>query len=360
MSKMASHLLNESPILVYPTAAKNLGINKAIIIQQIHFWLNVKKKSGDAYSFIGGEWWVYNSYPEWRKNNFPWLSTRQIQRIILSLENDGLLISTQALGKPTESRKWYRIDYTAWEALVSEWENNPHDKMSSPPTTKCRHPHDKMAQSIYTETSTENSTDIKELAAPASDAPGPDSDMPFGEWDDSLQDDETAEGLRVLDESVLRELEPDAVAELERMAQNEIRAALYDAVNAFYMIPDGAPKEAGARIGKTVKILMKFEPMPYLKELREFWVWWKSNYSEGGQPLPLRSAEKFAEHFATFRATKQQAPAANVEPIEDIDADITDADRAAIPAIVAQLQANKAKLFTKAGKANNNVNADTN
>lgn len=129
MSKHATHLLSEAPMLVYPTLAKLLGINKSIMLQQLHFLLNTTKTAKNKYNFIDGRWWVYNSYPEWQRDYFVWLGESTIKRFFLELEDAGIVRSRQGVKNPNDRRKWYTIDYEAWEryaaALPSETDASP-------------------------------------------------------------------------------------------------------------------------------------------------------------------------------------------------------------------------------------------
>lgn len=118
MSKQASLLIDEPPILVYPTLASKLGINKAVVIQQLHFLLNSAKSSNSKYNFVDGKWWVYNSYADWKTEHFTWLSESSIKRFFLELEQDGLVESQQGVKHPNDREKWYTIDYAAWEKFM--------------------------------------------------------------------------------------------------------------------------------------------------------------------------------------------------------------------------------------------------
>lgn len=149
-------LIDESPLLVYPSLAQALkNINKAIIVQQLHFLINVAKKSRNHYVLIDGRWWVYNSYEEWREY-FSWLSKGAIQRLFLEMEHDGYILSRQGVKNPRDRRKWYTIDYDAWQRLVV------------PMITKCDHGDDHKLRSCtatncdddISETTSETTTDI--------------------------------------------------------------------------------------------------------------------------------------------------------------------------------------------------------
>lgn len=111
----AAHLLSEPPMLVYPSLARILGINKAIMFQQLHFLLNMTKTSRNTHNFLDGRWWVYNSYPQWREEHFVWLSESSIKNLFNELEKEGLILSRQGIKNPTDRRKWYSINYDTWD-----------------------------------------------------------------------------------------------------------------------------------------------------------------------------------------------------------------------------------------------------
>lgn len=121
-------LLDEQPILVYPTLAKLLkNVNKAIILQQLHFLLNVTKISNNQYNFIDGKWWVYNTYEQWR-GYFPWISVSTIKGLFGMMEDDGLIQSMQSVKDKWDRRKWYTIDYEAFNGLVQSMGQNLSDE----------------------------------------------------------------------------------------------------------------------------------------------------------------------------------------------------------------------------------------
>jgi len=98
-------LINEEPLQCLPSLAKLLGIEKAIILQQIHWWSNKLGHEKDGYK------WVYNSYRQWHTDNFTWLSESAIQKHILSLEKMGLLVAGNYNTLKIDRTKWYRIDH---------------------------------------------------------------------------------------------------------------------------------------------------------------------------------------------------------------------------------------------------------
>ena len=111
---MSKLLITESPLTFQPSLAIAIGLNEAIVLQQIHYWLNNVKNKGyekDGYK------WVYNTYKEWQETNFPFWSENTVQRIFASLEEKGLVLSIQPMKSKYDRTKYYRIDYTKLEAF---------------------------------------------------------------------------------------------------------------------------------------------------------------------------------------------------------------------------------------------------
>ena len=100
-------LIQEPPLQVLPSLAKLVGLNEAIVIQQLHYWLENKSVGVE----IEGFRWVYNTYEKWQEDNFPFWSIPTIQRIFSGLEKDGLIISGQFEKSNYDRKKYYRIDY---------------------------------------------------------------------------------------------------------------------------------------------------------------------------------------------------------------------------------------------------------
>lgn len=104
--KTTSTLLIDGPVLqVQADLAVAIGLDQAIIIQQLHWWLRQRRNARD------GRYWVYNTYEEWHEQ-FPFISVRQLKRIIPQMEADGLLISTNKYNpRKIDRKKWYTINY---------------------------------------------------------------------------------------------------------------------------------------------------------------------------------------------------------------------------------------------------------
>ncbi|MCZ2256955.1 hypothetical protein [Sporosarcina sp. G11-34] len=58
-------LINESPLQVQPSLAMKVGLNEAILLQQLHFRSLISKDVRDGHK------WVYKTYNEWKYQEFP-------------------------------------------------------------------------------------------------------------------------------------------------------------------------------------------------------------------------------------------------------------------------------------------------
>jgi hypothetical protein len=115
-------LIDESPLLVPPTLAAIFGIAQAVVLQQLHFWLENSQHKHQH----DGHAWIYNTYETWRTQGGLWfMPERSIKHYILELERSGVVVSIQP--DQFNRRKYYRIDYDALATLVDEWLDRPLD-----------------------------------------------------------------------------------------------------------------------------------------------------------------------------------------------------------------------------------------
>lgn len=105
---MSNLLLDERPLIVLPSLAAGLqSLDEAVILQQIHYWIEKKQNYRD------GRYWVYNSMGNWMQQ-FPWIKSRTtLTRYFNNLEKKGLLITGNYNKAGFDKTKWYTIDYSA-------------------------------------------------------------------------------------------------------------------------------------------------------------------------------------------------------------------------------------------------------
>lgn len=184
---MTRLLINENPLQVLPTLACAIGLNEAVVLQQVHYWMN------SSQHFYDGRRWVYNSVANWQKQ-FPFWSEATIKRALVSLERQGMVSCANYNRDPRDRSKWYSINYPALEAL--EQQSKPvndafgqFDQMEKCNMTKCNSADcdnapgqdDLMQQSNMTkplpenttETTQEITTEIKNTNGASANAPAP-------------------------------------------------------------------------------------------------------------------------------------------------------------------------------------------
>ncbi len=149
---MSRLLLDEHPLMVMPNLAVKIGLNEAMILQQIHYWNEINRKSNNNYR--DGYYWTFNSYVNWGKQ-FPFWNKRTIQRAISNLEKYRLVVTGNYNKLKIDRTKWYRIDYKALEHL----ENAPCGQNGTINMTKWLHLLDKLYPPLP-ETNTENKSKI--------------------------------------------------------------------------------------------------------------------------------------------------------------------------------------------------------
>ncbi|WP_137728110.1 hypothetical protein [Lysinibacillus sp. SGAir0095] len=103
-------LIEESPLLILPTLAKKVGLNEAIILQQIHYWNQISKNVRE------GHIWVYKTVEEWHIE-FPFWSKSTIERTLKRLEDQQLIVVGVYNRMKYDRTKWYRVNYEIIEQL---------------------------------------------------------------------------------------------------------------------------------------------------------------------------------------------------------------------------------------------------
>ena len=122
---MSKLIKNDEPVMIVsPKLAVLLGdADKAIILQQIDYWLEHSNNIRDGYK------WVYNSVADWQKQ-FLWISPSTLTRKLKSLEDQGLLITGNYNKRKFDKTKWYRIDYDKFNKIEKAFSQNDQTIMS--------------------------------------------------------------------------------------------------------------------------------------------------------------------------------------------------------------------------------------
>lgn len=99
-------LIDEPPLQVLPGLAIAIGINEAIVLQQLHYLLRHPQFGKQ----IAQHKWIFNTAEQWQSEYFPFWSVRTIKTIFTNLANMGVVVTCQPEGRISR-RKYYRIDF---------------------------------------------------------------------------------------------------------------------------------------------------------------------------------------------------------------------------------------------------------
>lgn len=141
---MSRLLIDEPPLQVLPSLARELGLNEAIMLQQMHYWL-IKS----SHEFEGVKWF-YKTLEDWQ-TEFPFWSAMTIRRTLTNLEKQKVIRIGNFNKKKFDKTKWYTIEYQCVNRRCVQYEQT----MCSNRTDGCVQ-FEQTYTREYTETTTEN------------------------------------------------------------------------------------------------------------------------------------------------------------------------------------------------------------
>ena len=141
---MSRLLIDEPPLQVLPSLARELGLNEAIMLQQMHYWL-IKS----SHEFEGVKWF-YKTLEDWQ-TEFPFWSVMTIRRTLTNLEKQKVIRIGNFNKKKFDKTKWYTIEYQCVNRRCVQYEQT----MCSNRTDGCVQ-FEQTYTREYTETTTEN------------------------------------------------------------------------------------------------------------------------------------------------------------------------------------------------------------
>ena len=113
---MSTVLQDDYTIPFSPKLAKILGVNEAIVIQQVHYWIEKYKDNADHQ--YDNRCWVYNTFEEWHEQ-FPFWSIATVKRTFYNLIEKKILITGWFNKKAYDHTNWYTINFEVLESLVN-------------------------------------------------------------------------------------------------------------------------------------------------------------------------------------------------------------------------------------------------
>lgn len=118
---MTKLITKDYALQLLPCLATQIGVSRAIVLQQL-YWLLGQRKMGRKKD---GVKYIRMTVAEWQERHFPFMSRRNIRRVLASLERDKLVISRQDLNRIGYDRStWWAIDFQKLDELENEMESN--------------------------------------------------------------------------------------------------------------------------------------------------------------------------------------------------------------------------------------------
>ncbi|QLR42759.1 conserved phage C-terminal domain-containing protein [Enterobacter sp. RHBSTW-00994] len=176
-----SLLMPSRPIVINPDLAYSIGLNEAIALQQVNYWLKETTSGLER----DGVRWIYNTNEQWLEQ-FPFWSESTLKRTFTRLKNLGVLKVEQLNKSQRDMTNYYTINYES--ELLDEV------KVTKSKSSKCTLPsgqNEPMEEvkvelsigskradvirsnctDVLTENTTENTTDIKTPSCPVASQP---------------------------------------------------------------------------------------------------------------------------------------------------------------------------------------------
>ncbi|HBO0723479.1 TPA: conserved phage C-terminal domain-containing protein [Enterobacter hormaechei subsp. steigerwaltii] len=180
-----SLLMPSRPIVINPDLAYSIGLNEAIALQQVNYWLKETTSGLER----DGVRWIYNTNEQWLEQ-FPFWSESTLKRTFTRLKNLGVLKVEQLNKSQRDMTNYYTINYESEfldevkvtkskssKCTLPSGQNEPMEEVKversigSKRTALIR----SNCTDVLTENTTENTTDIKNPICPV--APQPDGDV---------------------------------------------------------------------------------------------------------------------------------------------------------------------------------------
>lgn len=110
-------LIENSILVIEPSLAKEIGLNEAIFLRLLHYWLEKAKISKNEKK------WVFNSFGKWREQ-LPFFCERTVKRTIDKLKKMQLIEIKRNHQNPFNRTNFYTINYEELEKIKEKIRKN--------------------------------------------------------------------------------------------------------------------------------------------------------------------------------------------------------------------------------------------
>ena len=114
-------------LIVRKDLATAIGLNEAIVLNQIHYWI---QKNQDERHYKDGRYWMWETYDGWH-NQMPFMSMSTIKRTMKSLKKEGLIEMQNFNKKNWDRTVWYSVNYEKIDERVDKIRECQNDTIES-------------------------------------------------------------------------------------------------------------------------------------------------------------------------------------------------------------------------------------
>ena len=119
-------LMDEQPVVVDRGLARIIGFSEAVVITQLHQWIEYNRKHKKNYK--DGYYWTYGSMEKLHEEYFDILgSVRTVRRVFKKLEKNGYLIVSNYNKLNFDKTCWYRVNYEKFDLLKKGYRDGQND-----------------------------------------------------------------------------------------------------------------------------------------------------------------------------------------------------------------------------------------
>ncbi|MCS3490512.1 conserved phage C-terminal domain-containing protein [Enterobacter sp. SLBN-59] len=176
-----SLLMPSRPIVINPDLAYSIGLNEAIALQQVNYWLKETTSGLER----DGVRWIYNTNEQWLEQ-FPFWSESTLKRTFTRLKSLGVLKVEQLNKSQRDMTNYYTINYESElldevkvtkskssKCTLPSGQNEPMEEVKVKPSIGSKRTAliRSNCTDVLTENTTENTTDIKNPICPVASQP---------------------------------------------------------------------------------------------------------------------------------------------------------------------------------------------
>lgn len=130
-------LLDEAPLFILPGLVRHFGnIEDAIIVQQVHYFVQLNEQKNRRQFFQDNHWWVAMPVHEWVDSFRGVIANSTLRRHFDDLKRDGILVVSRFASDSRDQTLWYRVAYEKMDTEPADINDAPERATDVPTESK--------------------------------------------------------------------------------------------------------------------------------------------------------------------------------------------------------------------------------